>query len=303
MTELVFECKSITPIYMTGASQNLELRAPSIKGLMRFWWRALQGEENIKTLREKETKIFGGTGEEGGRSSFSIRLNNIHNIDTQNYRPLPHHQGGENCTHCKMINSTNDRCRKGFSPPAMMEHNFIVILTCRCMPEFFSIDQLKSLFMLTSILGGIGKRSRRGFGSFMITKTNNTSNPEDISINYILNLLNIIAPGKYSISKSSIIANNTVKKYPVINEIAIGKHYSTYDSLLKTIGRESSNNNCDYLGYVRENKQRFASPIYVSIILSVDVYRPIITTLSYDPVACKIYKQNNNQNKFKSNIL
>ena len=37
-----FEVEIVTPLFLGGADPNkAELRAPSIKGALRFWWRAL----------------------------------------------------------------------------------------------------------------------------------------------------------------------------------------------------------------------------------------------------------------------
>lgn len=61
--------KIITPLVLGGAEPDhwAELRAPSIKGAMRFWYRAIDPE-----YEKWEEFIFGGTDE--GQSKFSIRL-------------------------------------------------------------------------------------------------------------------------------------------------------------------------------------------------------------------------------------
>jgi len=59
---LTFELEFITPAFIGGANQQAELRPASFVGLLRWWWRALKGECDIKRLREEEIKIFGGDG-------------------------------------------------------------------------------------------------------------------------------------------------------------------------------------------------------------------------------------------------
>jgi len=63
--EAKFKLEAITPIYMRGANQNkVEIRAPSIKGLMRWWFRALAGNYfggNINELKNAESFVFGST--------------------------------------------------------------------------------------------------------------------------------------------------------------------------------------------------------------------------------------------------
>ncbi len=42
MRSITFECETITPMFLACADgKTPELRPPSIKGLMRFWWRAM----------------------------------------------------------------------------------------------------------------------------------------------------------------------------------------------------------------------------------------------------------------------
>ncbi|RUM75097.1 MAG: type III-B CRISPR module RAMP protein Cmr1, partial [Sulfurovum sp.] len=70
--ELTFECETITPMFMYGADgKTPELRPASIKGVMRFWWRAIHGNLSLEDLKEQEGEIFGDTDK---KSSFSIKL-------------------------------------------------------------------------------------------------------------------------------------------------------------------------------------------------------------------------------------
>ena len=44
MQEVTFTLQTITPLFLAGADQTkAELRAPSFRGLMRYWQRALVG--------------------------------------------------------------------------------------------------------------------------------------------------------------------------------------------------------------------------------------------------------------------
>ncbi|SHO81241.1 CRISPR-associated RAMP Cmr1 [hydrothermal vent metagenome] len=53
MEKIVFECETITPIFMYGADATIpELRPASIKGVMRFWWRAIHGDLKLDELKE-----------------------------------------------------------------------------------------------------------------------------------------------------------------------------------------------------------------------------------------------------------
>ena len=76
--ELTFECETITPMFMYGADgKTPELRPASIKGVMRFWWRAIHGHLKLKDLKEQEGEIFGDTDK---KSSFSIKISKYKGI-------------------------------------------------------------------------------------------------------------------------------------------------------------------------------------------------------------------------------
>ena len=75
MQSITFECEVITPMFLAGADGvTPELRPPSIKGALRFWWRALNGHLELSELKRIEGKIFGDTSR---RSNLIIRESKI----------------------------------------------------------------------------------------------------------------------------------------------------------------------------------------------------------------------------------
>ena len=77
MERITFKLKTITPLFLSGAYQQFNLndglRPPSLRGLMRWWFRAIAGAKignNIKMLKHAESSIFGST---SARSSITIR--------------------------------------------------------------------------------------------------------------------------------------------------------------------------------------------------------------------------------------
>jgi hypothetical protein len=66
----------LTPMFCAGADQSRpELRVPSFKGVLRFWWRALAWSRlggDLKKIHEEEDHIFGGPGT--GRSRVAIQI-------------------------------------------------------------------------------------------------------------------------------------------------------------------------------------------------------------------------------------
>ena len=72
MEEIIFELETVTPLFIAGADQrNIEnegLRAPSLRGLLRWWFRAIiggvkffYGNLNLKSVKEEEGKLWGTT--------------------------------------------------------------------------------------------------------------------------------------------------------------------------------------------------------------------------------------------------
>ena len=67
MHKITFECETITPMFLSGADgATPELRPPSIKGALRFWWRAMNGHLSLPELKRIEGEIFGDTGRRSG---------------------------------------------------------------------------------------------------------------------------------------------------------------------------------------------------------------------------------------------
>ncbi len=235
------ECKLITPMLMHGEDTTVaELRPPAIKGAMRFWWRAIHGNLSLDELKKQESLLFGGANENSAvKSSFRIKLL-MGYLQTEQIDPLPH---------------KNSRFRiNGYKE----NQNFKIEFIGR------ELDIVNDIFELTSILGGFGQRSRRGFGSIQVQ--------DNINIEYIRNLIQKI---------NSNFDEESDNKYPYIESIKnieIGKEYNDINSLIKTISSATHHHNKDGMfGSVKNG--RYASPIYISVIKDGTRYRPIITTL------------------------
>jgi CRISPR-associated protein Cmr1 len=269
-------CNIITPMFLSGADgKTPELRAPSIKGAIRFWWRAMNGHLSPEDLKRKETAIFGGSGEKDGRSKVIIKIDKFPEYDGQyKYNPVPH---------------------ENFRLPAFEQSEefsitFSLVQNITYKNKIiFDLEKLKDLFILTSVLGGLGKRARRGFGCFQIIEVDNKPFSFDYSISSISNLLNPIEP-TFKIENDKIVMNKEAHLeaiYPYVKEIELGEKVKEYGDLLLKISKNSSVFDCYYTGFAEriylknrlENK-RLSSPIYISILSNNGFYHPIITTLN-----------------------
>ncbi len=81
MNSVEFDIEIVTPMFLGSATTtDVELRVPSIKGMLRFWWRAMRAENNLVKLAQSEAEIFGGVGEGQGKSKLSISISGYNNL-------------------------------------------------------------------------------------------------------------------------------------------------------------------------------------------------------------------------------
>lgn len=165
-------------MFLAGADQGkAELRAASIKGLMRFWWRALQAESDIEKLRNRESQIFGSSDEGVGGSTFAIRISNTTQIQPSSTR-LPNNNQIHAVTFRSQRQNRNitinileylaygpfNPQERRLRPYIPANAKFDLILSY----ENNHIDEVLKAICAFSLFGGIGSRSRNGFGSICI---------------------------------------------------------------------------------------------------------------------------------------
>jgi len=164
-----YEFEVVTPMFLGGADQNeAELRVPSIKGMLRFWWRAISDKSTISDLKEEEGELFGSTDE---KSKIFIKIDNPDISVSKNlfngkkfkvetsrgtfpidilhylaYGPLNYVKGKGNVV------------IKEYIPAG---EKFVLSIIAQ-KSVFEEIDKALS-YLLT--FGGIGAKSRNGFGS------------------------------------------------------------------------------------------------------------------------------------------
>ncbi len=176
MKTIEFECETITPMFLAGADgKTPELRPPSIKGAMRFWWRAINGHSLLEGLKKRESEILGGSGEKEGKSKVIMRIKDRIKMKTGNNMKSDYHL---KCWYDRSKNSlTGNDAGIGYllystilkDAKAYIEdkQKFNIELRSR------NADALKnSIAALWSLiyLGGIGTRARRGAGNIHVTK-------------------------------------------------------------------------------------------------------------------------------------
>lgn len=296
MWETTFNCRIITPLSLRGAkSSQMELRPPSLKGAMRFWWRAVRVDLRLEELKKQEADIFGSSDEKIGKSKFNLRMV-IPDGDRLRANRKESIPVGSKSLNMPVFNA---------------EQDINIIISSHGTED--KQKYYEKILLITLILGGLGKRSRRGMGSIKATKYNDVICPAETDLDYIVELLNGITPNSYAIKNNdnfSVIkaTNSEGERRPFIKEIQIGRPYKHYRELLKTIAVSASKNDCLFTGFVELKKEghikkatghsRLASPVYVSVLKDENGYRPIITTLNcaFGKDIPKL-KEQNTQNK------
>ncbi|GER83179.1 hypothetical protein KTAU_18160 [Thermogemmatispora aurantia] len=165
MLKATFEIEVTTPLFLAGANQaEVELRPPSLRGPLRYWYRALIGGitgGNLAEVRRREAQVF-GEAEHG--SPISIRISEV----TLPQRELPtfkrtDDQPGASYLFWSMDRTKDRPCRQYYQPGT----RFQLTLTAHEKDQQALIEAIISLWLLTN-LGGLGARSRRCAGSLVI---------------------------------------------------------------------------------------------------------------------------------------
>ncbi len=224
---------------------------------MRFWWRAMGGHLPPEELKKKESEIFGGSGEREGRSKFSIRIKSQELYSSKD--KLPDHpiivRSSNKVFRINILEylcyGTYEYQRKNGN---VFTRDYIksgekVSVFVSCYSEI--VNEVKSSFELLSTFGGLGSRSRNGFGSFKIQSIGSESD------NFYSNL-----------EKSSYTSN--LPKYSAFSQgirLWKTKQFDKWDDALAELGVVYKNaRNKLEAKYVYDKKQYIASPIIVGKI-------------------------------------
>lgn len=169
MKEFKVDLAVITPMFLHGSDGiKAEIRAPSIKGMMRYWWRAAKAEDDIQKLKECEDNIFGST---EGKAKVYIKLLLKKSIK-RNDLNFNQNQIGLNYLFPPIFIGKV----KGGVPKEYFDvgTKFSIILSAYDHDEEQLIQAIASLWLMI-YLGGLGSRSRRGGGNLAVENIECTS--------------------------------------------------------------------------------------------------------------------------------
>jgi len=195
MLEVIFDVETITPLFLAGADQETaELRAPSFRGVMRYWLRALMGgmvgtdAKGLEGVRKKETEVFGAT-DRG--STVSINVSAISGEPKKFDEQISRRVGGQwqatGKGYLLWSMAESGRADKGNLKPARWYFtpgtNFQIALSAKSLDDTKLKEGIATFWLLTQ-LGSIGSRSHRCAGSLGIRSViNNITNLQFITPN------------------------------------------------------------------------------------------------------------------------
>jgi len=176
MQKVIFEVHTLTPLFMSGADQTqAELRAPTLRGVLHYWQRALIGgivgtdEQGLAIVQHEEHLLFGtlnhgsplsiqisapSTPAQEFKQAITIRQGQQWQTTGLGYLLWPMARSGKAAR-------GNVRPARWYFPPGTL---FLVTLTVRSGYERQLQQAIASFWLLIS-LGGLGSRSHRCAGS------------------------------------------------------------------------------------------------------------------------------------------
>jgi len=176
----------VTPMFITAADRQEEpdIRPPSIKGALRFWWRALQWgsclrqadnpEQALHELYRQEAELFGAAYKKEtryGQGVCTLKLKHVVTKGIEGSWPISNNNSGSGFIGYGLDKTkTGDPHRK-----AIKEGQFTVCMMLKKGISSEQIQQLKNTLTIWGLLGGLGSRARRGFGSVAIKQLDGQS--------------------------------------------------------------------------------------------------------------------------------
>ena len=251
----------VTPMFCGGAQQEAEFRLASFKGLLRFWWRALEWGriQDLTQLRKEEAELFGSSDE--GQSSFLMRFNQLPTgnvIDEKSQLKDGNELVGEGSRYLGYgvmeAYERRDRVTKQIKSRAAE-----LSRSCFSAPDTFGLElkfkpgtpdaqqqQIVQAIKLIGLIGGMGCKSRKGYGSVSLAKLSRDT-MEDWSIpksfdDYHLTLGEVLRAAGNDKGKTTSTNNDSAPLTTFTHDFRIvaveGRNGESPLKLLDRIGRE-----------------------------------------------------------------
>lgn len=173
----------ITPLFGGGVEAKKAdpvkvIRETSIRGQLRFWWRAMRGFGTLAQMKEREDEIWGNAGTQDkpcpSQVALFIKLNPNGKIDKEGESKKPFfmnpnnprpEKGWEKLAYAAFsLQPTTDEIKKGLHLPMK---SVCVGVEFKLEIQFLEIhrSEIEAALWAWETFGGIGGRTRRGFGA------------------------------------------------------------------------------------------------------------------------------------------
>ena len=235
MYSVSFELETITPLFMAGADgKTPELRPPSFKGMMRFWWRAMRADNDWKQLAKDEAEIFGGTGEGKGKSKISIRISKRdvkRDANFKEYAKIQRYPGVGYLFYSTFMQENREKAYFKHDSQFRLEISY---------PEIDSLHQAEAAFWLSVNFGGFGTRSRRGGGNLAVNDCRGKDDEHTMLLKkrYMPkdNIQSFLTEGCKEAKKT--ITQNKTNRYSNLSgaTIFIGQGHKNWQKALNSVG-------------------------------------------------------------------
>lgn len=224
-----FDLTLATPAFLAGASQQEEdcdLRAATLRGLLRWWWRTMYAAHlDRKKLRQLEAAVWGDAGSgRGSGSPVRIAVDFVRGEDACQYNkenfkedlPKPSQKRTQGLFYASygMDNDKKEQNKKQerrwYRPAGCV---WALTLTTRrgqfgsvtlCAREV--LEQARAALWLLTKYGGVGSRSRKGFGSF-----------DDLEVEGIGSIRDCIEQAKRFRERLGLTGQNGTSKSPALD--------------------------------------------------------------------------------------
>jgi CRISPR-associated protein Cmr1 len=187
VAEIVARYRVVTPLFCGGADPTTaaELRLPSFKGVLRFWWRALAWsyyQADLTKIHAAENDLFGSGGAGARRSRVVMRLGTASGYAQRAKGAVLQDANGQIVGHgARYLGyglmeafDRGDLQAGQLSRACLVEarrgvpFEFEVHLRCRGVDPPV-LELLQRGLEIMGTVGGLGARSRRGYGSLALT--------------------------------------------------------------------------------------------------------------------------------------
>lgn len=189
-SEIRARFRIVTPMFLSGADQKKAadtIRPPSIKGALRFWWRALHWEailkaessasDALKQLHQMEAELFGAAARSDrpglGQAPFSIRVDYTHPGQNRSVTDWPKNNTGSGYLGYGLFETNKEPNHR----VALQENDtFDLMIRFRKGVSDAQKETLQRTLSAFGLLGGLGSRGmRRGFGSVSLVELDGKS--------------------------------------------------------------------------------------------------------------------------------